>query len=243
MWKRCLSVLIFAIVAGAQPANILWDFKGAAGGHNADATLADFVAMGITEDLSESTVSAVAGGINHLGYEVISDGLITLTFLSPRNPYSGSFSYDQDNHLMADYLYKWRGASPHAEEIQLSGLSAVLTTNTTYSFYLFGAGDRANQSATFTFEGTPKVTSEAHPASGLSSEVMVQFSFTTGETEVADTLNFIWDFTADNSYTIFNGFAIVVASEPSYGLLYGILGAILCISAVGLVLAPRRSKR
>lgn len=236
MLKRYLSVLVVSMALGAQADNILWDFKGAAGGYNSDASVSDFVAMGIKEDLSGSTVSAVAGYQNTSGYEVFYDGRITLTFLSTANPYSGSFSYDQDNSLMADYLYKWRGASPNPEEIQLSGLSNVLTANTLYSLYLFGAGDSANQSATFIFDGATKVTSENNPQSGLSSDVMVQYSFATGDAAVADTLNFTWDLTGDNRYTTFNGFAIVAVPEPStFGL--------LCVSAVGLVLARRRSKR
>jgi hypothetical protein len=239
--KGCVCVVVGCVSLCAHGDNILWDFQDAEGRFTKAAVLADYVTLGVTEDLSGSTVSIVDDYDNAINFDVITDGLITLTFLSSVNPVSGSFSYNQSNGLMTDYLYKWRGASPNAEEIQLSGLSHVLTPNTTYSFYLFGGGDKPNQSATFTFNGETKVTSEEDPQLGLSSNVMVKFSFRTGESSVADTLNFTWDLTGSNKNTTFNGFAIVAVPESSPVKLYGFLAIVL--SAVAFLVYRRSAKR
>lgn len=235
--KGCVCVVVGCVSLCAYGENVLWDFQDAEGCFTKAAVLADFVALGVTEDLSGSTVSVVDDYDNAVNFDVITDGLITLTFLSPANPVSGSFSYNQSNGLMTDYLYKWRGASPNAEEMQLSGLSNVLTPNTPYSLYLFGGGDSANQSATFSFNGETKVTSEANPQAGLSSDVMAKFSFTTDEVTAADTLNFTWDLTgSSNRYTAFNGFAIVAVPESS-------TAGFFCVSAIAFLVYRRCAKK
>lgn len=201
----------------AQADTILWDINFDANPAN-QATNSDFTALGVSEDLTGATVSQVIASTN----STMSDGTVSLSYLT--GIAYNAFGDTSPNAVLSDYLYLQDGAEGGPVTMQISGLSGVLAANTTYSLYLFGAGNNTDQGASFTFDSITKDTTSAATAP----EATAKFNFTT-DAVVSDTLNFDWARTGSNTYSGFNGFAIVAVPEPATIGLIGVFGAILMI--------------
>lgn len=218
-----ISVVVLCFLT-AQASVILWDINEVSGTAN-DGSVSNFIALGVTEDLAGATVSQVTASTN----STMTDGTISLTYLS--GAAQSATSYVNLNSVLADYLYLQDGSNGGPVSMQISGLSGVLLANTTYSFYLIGAGDNTNQGAQFTFGGDTKTTTSAATAP----EAAVAFSFVTGAT-VSDTLDFTWERDGSNTYSGLNGFAIAAVPEPASMGLFGLAG-------FGIYLARRNALR
>jgi hypothetical protein len=180
---------------------ILWDIGRATDGANIPSTVADFVAAGVSEDLSGATVSNVEGAQNMVS------GDITVDLSTYRGTYLPSGTYaGAGASLMKEYL--WHTGS---SEIVIGGLSRRLTPNTEYNVYVWGKGDGLDQTATFSFEGTSSTTATNDVFTSDATNFLAKFSFTTDLT-VADTLSIGWD--RNSEYTALNAFAIV-AIDPT----------------------------
>jgi hypothetical protein len=209
------GLVVLVSIFSAQADLILWDINELSGTAN-DGTLADFSALGITEDLTGATVTQVNASTNG----VMSGGGITLSYT---NGFAHSItSYTNvNNNVLRDYVYLQDGGAAGPVTMQISGLNALLSANTTYSFYLIGSGERNEfeQGAEFTFNSVTLTTT----SQGTLSDSVAKFSFTTGSV-VGDTLEFNWDRVGSNTWSGFNGFAIAAVPEPATIGLFTIFG-------------------
>lgn len=218
--KWIIVGMLFAGLVSSQAEVILWDLNLVSGTGN-DGTVADFIELGVTEDLSGAAVTQVLASASN----TMTAGSISLS-------YDGAVaqdvnSYTEDNGVLADYIYLANGLNGGPVNMQISGLSSVLSANTTYSFYFIGAGDNTNQGAQVTFDGDT-LTTDSNPSNPITERV-AKFSFTTAST-VSDTLDFTWERIGDNDYSGFNGFAIAAVPEPTTIGLIGAFGFVLIIS-------------
>ena len=216
--------VVLAGVLSSQALPVLWDFNETSGGAN-DGTVADFVELGVTEDLTGATVSQITASTN----AAMTDGTISLSYLSGMA--QSATSYLKSNVVLADYLYLQDGANGAPVEFRISGLASVLLANTTYSLYLIGAGDNTDQGSQFTFNTVTKSTISAATAP----EAVAKFSFVTGAV-APDTLDFTWERIGSNTWGGFNGLAIAAVPEPATIALFG-------ISSVFIFLARRNFRK
>lgn len=202
----------------SQADTILWDINYDVNPAN-QATNSDFTALGITEDLTGATVSQVIASTN----STMSDGTISLSYISGLA--FNAFGDTGSNPVLGDYLYLQDGEEAGPVTMQISGLNGVLVENTTYALYLIGAGNGTDpdQGALFTFDSISKSTTSA----GTDPEATARFTFTA---TAADTLDFTWErLGVSNTYSGFNGFAIVAVPEPATIGLVGISGGFLML--------------
>lgn len=211
-------VLAGAIVSQAQ--TVLWDLN-ADGNPINQATVDAFTGLGINEDLTGASVSQViASSTNSM-----TDGTVSLSYITG-NGNGVSDLGASPNAVVRDYIY---GADAGPVEMQISGLSTLLTGNTTYALYLVGAGNADGQGTSFTFGGNT-LNSTSIGVVADPSLAAVRFEFTT-DPVAADTLNFTWDqLSPVNTYSALNGFAIAAVPEPSTFGLIGICSAALFLS-------------
>jgi hypothetical protein len=212
-----LGLVAATAAATASAAPILWDIGASANVNNELATVADFVAAGVVESLNGATVAHVDGA------QYMTNGNIVVSMSSPPGGIHAATGYSgAGSSIIKDYAYVKNG-STYTNTI--SGLSSELDPDTTYSLYLWGKGDAANQYATFTYNEEAITISQADPKTTDADEFYAKFTFTTGST-VEDTLEFLWD--VNVTYRSFNGFAIVAAAgdelslgiTPAYGATY-----------------------
>lgn len=202
-----VCIILALTTLGVQADAFLWDLGISTNSAN-NGTIADFTALGVTEDLTGATVSQILASTN----SAMTDGTITLSYLS--GVAQNSNAYIEPNGVLVDYLYLQDGDAAGPVNMQISGLSSALQPNTTYGFYLIGLGDAADQTAVFTYGGTPLTTTSADPA--------VRFSFVTDASVSDDTLAFTWAREGANTYSGFNGFAIAAVPEPATAGLFGL---------------------
>jgi hypothetical protein len=209
--KSILAGVIFAGGLVTQAEAILWDLNYDVNPAN-QATVADFAALGITEDLTGATVSQVIAS----SFLPMTDGTITLSYLSG-SAFGTSDLGPSLNLAVKDYIYK---TDEGPIQMLISGLS--LAADTTYNLYLIGAGDSPSQGAAFTFNGTTQntISGTTDPAT------MTQFTFTT-DSSPSDTLLFAWDNVDSNGISALNGFAIAAVPEPATIGLFGLVGFML----------------
>ncbi len=203
-------LITFATGVGAAP--ILIDINRTGQGNT--ATAAEFVAAGVTEDLTGASVVGI--NVPSTTGNAFSGGGLTFSFSSPFTAsydvgLLGSDSFRSNNSLLDSYVYlNAGGPGPGPANVTVSGLSAKLEPNTSYRLYLFGsAGRNANQNSEFTFPLTG-VTQTTH-VPGTLSDAVVASSFTTGSI-VSNTLTFKWSRVGTNTYAAFNGLAITTIS-------------------------------
>lgn len=218
-WKWMTVVVVLAGILSAQADPILWDFNfdDRASGLG---TVSNFIDLGVSEDLTGATVSQINGLTN----STMTDGVISLSYVSGFA--FGVTGEHSTNSVLTDYLYIQAGEQGAGPVIfQISGLNAVLAGDTTYSFYLIGAGNAADQGSQFVFNGVTNFTTSA--ATDL--EAAVKFSFTT-DSIVADTLDFTWSRIESNTWSALNGFAIAAIPEPATFGLMAAFGVILILA-------------
>jgi hypothetical protein len=215
--QRIISAALMLTALAVQANPILWDLNNDTN-PNGQGTVDNFIALGVTEDLTDAIVSEVIASPN----SAMTDGTITLSYLN--GIAHGVADEAPTTGVLYDYLYLEVEGQDGPVTNQISGLSSVLEPNQTYSFYLIGAGKTADQGTQFTFDNIIKTTtSGATPA-----ETTVKYSFTTGTT-VSDTLDFTWERKDDNTYAALNGFAIVAIPEPATMSLIALFGMSLLI--------------
>ncbi|MDF7799292.1 Ig-like domain-containing protein [Pontiellaceae bacterium B1224] len=211
-----LGLAVTAAAATASAAPVLWDIGASANANNVNATVADFIAAGVTENLGGAVVAHVDGA------QFMTNGNIIVSMSAKPNAHAASGYSGAGSSIIKDYAY-FSNASQITNTIR--GLSSELDPDTEYSLYLWGKGDAANQYSTFTYDGTAIVISSLDPKTNDADEFFAKFTFTTGST-VEDTLQFLWDRTT--TYQAFNGFAIAAVSgselettiTPEFGATY-----------------------
>ncbi|HKL20832.1 MAG TPA: hypothetical protein VJ904_03450, partial [Tichowtungia sp.] len=189
-------IVVGMVAAGflcAQANPVLLDLNEETGTGN-DGSVTDFTDLGITGDLAGASVSQILASTN----SSMTDGTITLSYLS--GAAQGLTSYTTNNGVLVDYLYIADGGNAGPVTMQMSGLSSLLSSDTEYYLYLIGAGDNTDQGSTFTFDSTTRQTTSG---TETLSDTVAQFTFTTAAT-VADTLDFTWERTDDNTYGTLN---------------------------------------
>lgn len=211
--KSVQKMIIFAAWAAlhtAGAASVLWDIVATNNPCSSPASLADFKAAGVSEDLSRASVSHVHGKLK--GKMVSKDG-VTLSYGS-REQSKVLFANENSmagagSAVIRDYLMI-RDVSDFAGPIhfRISGLRAKLNPHTEYSFYLWGTGDESCQNSSFTFAGETVTVSDADPCVADGSQYMAKFTFSTGA-DVSDTLDFVWSRSSSSERSGFNAFAIV----------------------------------
>lgn len=203
-----------------------------------NASVADFTAAGVTEDLSGATLSNVRG--KAIGGESMfgSNGVSLTLEHDAVGPYANASTMTgAGSNLLQNYIaLRDNGISNTAT---IGGLSSELISNTDYILYLWGIGDKTKQNSTFTYgSGAPITVGVTDPTNESASTYMAKFTFKTGRV-VADSLRFEWDRSRQSPYGGFNAFAIVKADRTSipepgiYALIAGVL-------ALGSVMIRRR---
>ena len=199
------GIAVFMAVAAQAATTFLGDINGGSG---PTATVADFTAMGVLEDLTGATVVGMNTSVSGGGVSIASS-----------NGYSGNYQQATGNNLERDYVHI-RKPGIASSTLTISGLTATLDASTTYAFYLFGVGG-ANEFSTFDFGGDIKTTTALDPS--------VRYEFTTGAT-VADTLILDWTQGGTSKFAPMNGIAFVAIPEPSSAAaIFGLVGAFAMI--------------
>ena len=203
------GIAVFMAVAAQAATTFLGDINGGSG---PTATVADFTAMGVLEDLTGATVVGMNTSVSGGGVSIASS-----------NNYSGNYQQATGNNLERDYVHIRNDQDPWQSVITtltISGLTDTLDASTTYAFYLFGKGG-ANEFSTFDFGGDIKTTTELDPS--------VRYEFTTAAT-VADTLILDWTQGGTSKFAPMNGIAFVAIPEPSSAAaIFGLVGAFAMI--------------
>ena len=209
-----LKWIIAGIVLGGALSSLadalLFDFNQISGTAN-DGSVADFLALGVTEDLTGAQLLQVTASTD----SDMTFGGFTLSYLSGIAQSVNSYT-PQDNGVLADYLYLEDGSNGGPVDMRLLGLGGFLATNTTYSLYMISAGDVPGQGSDFIFNGVTNIASGA----------VAKFSFSTGAA-VTNSLDFTWSRNGSSTYGAFNGIAIAAVPEPSTIGLFGICGVAL----------------
>ncbi len=184
------------------PGPILWDIGIPSSASDIPSTVDDFIAAGVTEDLTGAAASNVEAA------QTMSDGGVTVSLSAFAGSYIPGTTYTGAGaSIMKEYIYN-KGSSV----ITISGLSTKLEADTEYRLYLWGKGDAAEQTAKFTFEDAEITTSTNDVFTSDAADFMAKFSFTTDLT-AADTLTIEWDNVS--TYTAFSGLAIVPLLNPN----------------------------
>jgi hypothetical protein len=225
MKKTLILTLTFASLAHMASAQLLIDRfgNGTAGNPTSSANWAN---AGVTEDLSAAAGGTIAGGVFNLPglTQTVTGGVGgggALTFTSPTsamlNGYlfgfgnGGSTTISLGGFVDGNGVAQTLTTSAGAPYVDLRGNSFTLQANQTYKLYLFGAGDKNNQNAAFTFNGVTKTTNPLIVGTAPDAGHSVTFEFTTGADLTGFTLDFTINSAASNVYA-FNGLALVAVN-------------------------------
>lgn len=220
-----LAAIAAVGTASANP--ILWDIAPTNNASQVAATVADFIAAGVTEDLTGATVANVNGA------QIMTSGNITLSLNRGVAVHASGAEYTgEGSALIRDYMYIRDGTQATGT---VSGLSLELDPSTAYSFYIWGKGDNVDQYSTLTYDGTPIDISNADPFTTDADNFVAKYTFTTGTT-VDDTLEFLWDNNNPSRYRAINGFAIAAVPEPATLGMVAVFGG-------GMLFIRRRLKK
>ncbi|MGJ8653881.1 MAG: hypothetical protein ACSHX8_11450 [Opitutaceae bacterium] len=225
-----LAITVITATSAVSAENILWDFGGRT---NTESDISDFVAAGVTEDLTGSTVTNIKGATE------MSDGTVSVSFSETISCAHYPKVYDAEgSSLMNDYAYLIGpdDYSPVNASFSISGLSSVLEPNKEYGFYIWGKGDKVHQYSTLTFEGDTQTVNATLDARYHSADnFYVKFKFSTDEV-IVDRLSIDWKKAqTDDQYAAINGLAIVYIPEANIST--------LLVGALSLSLAMVRRRR